>query len=59
MKEILTNMLMMILYPLIFILICAILIIIGEYFSNKYPNSKFNKWWNKNVVTKMPDNYDE
>jgi len=35
------------------------LIIIGEYLTGKFEDSKFAKWWKRNVITQMPDDYDE
>lgn len=34
-------------------LILFSLILLGEYYSNKKPNSKFNIWWNKHIITKI------
>ncbi len=36
-----------------------ILLIIGEYFAGKFKGSKFAKWWNDNVITHMPDDYED
>ena len=30
----------------------------GEYFARKFENSKFSKWWEKNVVSHVSDEYD-
>jgi hypothetical protein len=35
------------------------LIILGEYLASKYKGSKFAKWWNDNVITQMPDDYED
>ena len=35
------------------------LIILGEYLTGKFKDSKFAKWWKKNVVSEMPEDYDE
>ena len=35
------------------------LIIFGEFLTGKFKDSKFAKWWKRNVVTQMPDDYDE
>jgi len=36
----------------IFLLILAVgLLLMGEHFRNKYPDSTFSKWWNSNVIT--------
>ena len=45
-------------YALIFLFVMIILLIIGEYISSKFPNSKFKKWWNSNVITHVSDDYD-
>jgi uncharacterized protein YneF (UPF0154 family) len=45
---------------LIILLISVIfsaLIILGEYFSRKFNNSKFTKWWRKNVIASVDDHY--
>jgi len=34
-------------------------IIVGEYFDKKYESSKFEKWWRKNVITQMPEDYED
>jgi hypothetical protein len=44
---------------LIAVLFCVGIIILGEYLTGKFSNSKFAKWWKKNVVSEMPDDYDE
>ena len=31
------------------------LIILGEYLTGKFKDSKFAKWWKKNVITEMPE----
>ena len=35
------------------------LIILGEYLTGKFKESKFAKWWKKTVITEMPEDYDE
>ena len=35
------------------------LIILGEYFTSKFKDSKFTKWWKKNVITEMPEDYED
>jgi hypothetical protein len=37
---------------------CIGVIILGEYLVSKYENSKFAKWWRKNVVSPMPEDYE-
>jgi hypothetical protein len=34
-------------------------IILGEYFAKKNENGKFAKWWRRNVITQMPDDYED
>lgn len=34
-------------------------VILGERLSNKYKGGRFAKWWNRYVVTKMPNNYED
>jgi len=34
-------------------------IIIGEYFAGKFKNSKFTKWWKNNVITQIPEDYED
>jgi len=36
-----------------------ILLIIGEYLAGKYKDSKFAKWWKRNVITQMPEDYED
>jgi len=43
---------------LIAVLFCVAIILIGEYLTDKFINSKFAKWWRKNVISEMPDDYD-
>lgn len=35
------------------------LIILGEFLTGKFKSSKFAKWWKRNVVSEMPEDYDE
>lgn len=49
-----------------FFLICfmvvvfgIIILIIGEYLTGKFKDSKFAKWWKKNVITEMPEDYED
>ena len=44
---------------LITVLFCIGIIILGEYLTGKFSNSKFAKWWKKNVVSEMSDNYEK
>ena len=44
---------------LIAVLFCIGIIIFGEYLTDKFGNSKFAKWWKKNVVSEMSDNYEK
>ena len=44
---------------LIAVLFCIGIIILGEYLTGKFSNSKFAKWWKKNVVSEMSDNYEK
>lgn len=44
---------------LVVVLFCVAIILIGEYLTDKFSNSKFAKWWRKNVVSPMPEDYDE
>jgi len=34
-------------------------IIVGEYFAKKNKNGKFANWWRRNVITQMPDDYED
>jgi hypothetical protein len=34
-------------------------ILIGEYFAGKFKSSRFTKWWRRNVITQMPENYED
>lgn len=33
------------------------LLIVGEFICDKYPNSKFKKWWTSNVITPVKDEF--
>jgi len=44
---------------LVVVLFCIGIIILGEYLTGKFSNSKFAKWWNKYVITQMPDDYED
>lgn len=35
------------------------LLMLGEHFSDKFDGSKFSKWWDRNVITKMHDRYED
>jgi len=37
----------------------VLIIATGEYFSKKFSNSRFKKWWVNNVVTEIDYNNDE
>ena len=39
--------------------ISILIILIGEYFAKKNENSKFAKWWRKNIITQMPEDYED
>jgi hypothetical protein len=41
------------------VLFCIGIIILGEYLVSKFESGKFAKWWKKNVISPMPDDYDE
>ncbi len=28
-------------------------------FTEKYPNTKFSKWWKKHIITQMPEDYED
>jgi len=45
--------------PLIAVLFCVAIILIGEYLVGKFESSKFAKWWRKNVISEMPDDYEK
>lgn len=40
------------------LIICAGIIILGEWIRDKRPDSKFSKWWDKNVVSRVDDRSD-
>jgi len=40
------------------VLFCIGVIILGEYLVGKFKGSKFDKWWNKNIITHVPEDYD-
>jgi len=44
---------------LVAVLFCIVIIILGEYLVSKFESSKFAKWWNKYVITQMPDDYED
>jgi hypothetical protein len=44
---------------LIAVLFCIGIIILGEYLTDKFSNSKFAKWWRKKVISEMPDDYEK
>ena len=44
---------------LVAVLFCIGIIILGEYLTGKFSDSKFAKWWRKNIVSPMPEDYDE
>ena len=44
---------------LVAVLFCIGIIILGEYLVSKFESSKFAKWWKKNVITQMPDDYED
>jgi hypothetical protein len=33
------------------------ILIMGEYLAGKFKKSKFYKWWRKNVIMEVDDNY--
>ena len=41
------------------VLFCIGVIILGEYLAGKFESSKFAKWWKKNIITQMPDDYED
>lgn len=41
----------------LFSLLVLCFLIVGEYFVSKYPESKFKKWWNSNIITHVKDDY--
>ena len=43
----------------VIVALSIILLIIGEYLAGKFKSSKFAKWWNDNVITEMPDDYED
>ena len=43
-----------------FISISALLVIIlGTYLADTFKGSKFDKWWKRNVITQIPDDYED
>ena len=44
---------------LLFGVVSILTIILGEYFAKKNENGKFAKWWRRNVITQMPDDYED
>lgn len=43
----------------VIVALSIILLIIGEYLVGKYKGSKFAKWWDRNVITQMKDDYED
>ena len=42
-----------------FISISALLVIIlGTYLADTFKGSKFDKWWNKHIITEIPEDYE-
>ena len=41
------------------ILFCVGILILGEYLVDKFKDSKFTKWWRKNVISEMPEDYED
>ena len=41
------------------VLFCIGIIILGEYLVDTFKGSKFAKWWNNNVITQMPEDYED
>ena len=39
--------------------ISILTILIGEYFAKKNESGKFANWWRRNVITQMPDDYED
>lgn len=35
----------------------VVILISGEYLALRFENSKFYKWWRKNVIMEVDDNY--
>ena len=40
-------------------LFCVGVIILGEYLADTFKGSKFDKWWKRNVITQIPDDYED
>ena len=34
------------------------LILSGEWITERFPDSHFSKWWNRNVITRVDDRFD-
>ena len=41
------------------VVFAIVVLIIGEYFVRKFKNSKFADWWNRHVITQMPEDYED
>jgi len=39
--------------------ISILTILIGEYFAKKNESGKFANWWRRNVITQMPEDYED
>jgi len=35
-----------------------LIIILGTYLADKFKGSKFDKWWNKHIITEIPEDYE-
>ena len=36
-----------------------LLMILGTYLADTFKGSKFDKWWKRNVITQIPDDYED
>ena len=41
------------------VLFCIGIIILGEYLADTFKGSKFDKWWKNNVITQIPEDYED
>jgi hypothetical protein len=40
------------------VLFCIGVIILGTYLADTFKGSKFDKWWNKHIITEIPEDYE-
>ena len=36
-----------------------LVIILGTYLADTFKGSKFDKWWNKHIITQIPEDYED